>query len=147
MQGACRHTNDANTQASMHESFIEKGSFVRWHAAIFSSFAVEHDIRRDESTADESSAIKELLSSVAGVGGRDLTGLHVATTKGLLKGVSRFGKGRDGGDRLGSEGRGFGGSMEGSSGCLSSFGKLLEARCDGHRPTKYESHDERCEFC
>ena len=34
--------------------------------------------------------------------------------------------------------------MEGSSGFLSSFGKLLKARCDGHRPTKDESHDDRC---
>ena len=100
MQGACRHTNHANTQAGMHKSFVEIGPFVRWHAAIFSSFTVEHDIRRDESTADESSAIKELLSSAAGVGGRNLTGLHVTATERLLESVSRFGERSNGRDRL-----------------------------------------------
>lgn len=108
MQGARRHANDPNPQASVHESFVQKGSLVGWHAAIFTSFAVEHEICGDDSTADDGGAIKEPLTHAAGVRTRDLAArLHIRATEGLLEGISRLGEGFDGRNRLCGEGRGF----------------------------------------
>lgn len=93
MQSARRHTDDANTQTGVHEGFVEKGPFVRWHAAIFPSLTVEHEVRGDHGAANEGSAVKELLGDAAAVGAYDLaTRLHVGATEGLLEGISRFGE-------------------------------------------------------
>lgn len=93
MQGARRHTDDANTQAGVHEGFVEKGPFVRRHTAIFPSLAVEHDVRGDHGATNEGGAVEELLGDTAAVGAHDLaTRLHVCATEGLLEGISRFGE-------------------------------------------------------
>ena len=97
MQSACRHTNDPNTQASMHKGFIKECPFVRWHAAVFPSLAVEHEIRGDDGSTNDGGAIKELLSHAAGFRAHGLTtGLDVGTTESLLEGISRFGECGDG---------------------------------------------------
>ena len=101
MQSACRHTNDPNTQASMHKGFIEEGPFVRRHATVFSTLAVEHEIRGDDGSTNDGGSIKELLSHAAGVRAHGLTaGLDVGTTEGLLEGISRFGECGDGSNGL-----------------------------------------------
>ena len=101
MQSARRHTNDSNAQPSMHKGFVEEGPFVRWHAAIFPSLAVEQDVRGDDGPAYDGGAIKELLRHAGRVRTHDLAaGLHVGATEGLLEGISRFGERGDGGDRF-----------------------------------------------
>ena len=101
MQSACRYTNDPNTQTSMHKGFIKERPFVRRHAAVFSSLAVEHEICGDDSSTDDSGSIKELLSYAASVRAHGLTaGLDISTTEGLLEGISRFGECGDGSDGL-----------------------------------------------
>ena len=81
----------------MHKGFIQKLPFVRWHTAIFSSLAIEYDVRGDDRAANDGGAIKELLTRAAGVGARDLAaGLHIVAAEGLLEGISRFSERRDG---------------------------------------------------
>lgn len=127
----------------MHESLIKERPFVRWHAAIFSRLAVEHEVRGDHSTTNDCGAIEELLSHAAGIGGRDLAArLYVGTTERLLEGISRFGEGSDGRNSLRGESRVFRRAVEGSSGDLSSFRKLFDTCGYGHRPTKDERHDK-----
>lgn len=93
VQGARRHPDDANTQAGVHEGFVEESPFVRRHAAIVPGLAVEHDVRGDNGAANEGGAVKELLGDAAAVGPHDLAArLHVGTTEGLLEGISRFGE-------------------------------------------------------
>lgn len=145
MQSICRHSNDANTQPSMHESFIQECPFVRRHTAIFSSLTVEDEIRRDYRTADDSGAIEESLGHAAGIRARDLAArLYVGATEGMLEGISRVDEGSDGRDRFCGEGFRSRRVMKCTACGLSSFGKLFEACGDGHGPTKNEGHDYCC---
>lgn len=145
MQSTCRHTNDPNTQPSMHEGFIQECPLVGGHAAIFPSLAVKHEIRGDDSTADDTSAVEEPLSHTTGVRARNLAArLHVGATEGLLEGISRLGEDTDGRNRLCGAGRGFQRAMECTACGLSGFGNLLDTRGDGHRPTKDKRHDRCC---
>lgn len=135
MQGARRHANDPNTQARMHESFVQKRPFVRRHAPIFARLAVEHEVRGDHRAADDGGAVEEPLRHAAGIGARDLAaGLHVGTAERLLEGISRLDERRQG--RGGLEGRGFGRAVECTACGLRAFGELFEACGDGHRPTE-----------
>ena len=97
MQCACGHTDDPNTQAGMHKGFVKERPFKRWHAAIFSSLAVEDYICGDDGAADDGGAIEQPLSHAAGVRARDLaTRLHVGPMEGMLEGIARFGERSDG---------------------------------------------------
>lgn len=101
MQSACRHTNDPNAQTSMHKGFIKECPFVRRHAAVFSSLAVEHEIGGNDGSTDDGGSIEELLSYAASVRAHSLTArLDIGTMEGLLEGISRFGECGDGSDRL-----------------------------------------------
>ena len=81
----------------MHKGFVKERPFERWHAAIFSSLAVEDDIRGDDGAADDGGAIKQPLRHAAGVRARDLAArLHVGAAEGLLEGIARFGERSDG---------------------------------------------------
>ena len=81
----------------MHKGFIKECPFVRRHAAVFSSLAVEHEIRGDDRSTNDGSSIEKLLSHATGVRAHGLTaGLDVSTTEGLLEGISRFGECGDG---------------------------------------------------
>lgn len=145
MQGAGRHADDADAQAGMHKGFVQEGPLVGGHAAVLSRLAVEHEVGGDDGTANDGGAIEKLLGDGAGVGGGNLAaGLHIGATEGLLEGISGFGQGGDGRNRFEGESGGFRGAMEGSGGDLGSFGKLLEACGDGHRPTKDEGHTDDC---
>lgn len=73
MQCACGHTNDADAQSSVQKRLIEIGAFVGWHAAIFTSLAVEDQVDCKECTTEDGAAIDEALGQVAlcdGIGGR-----------------------------------------------------------------------------
>lgn len=73
MQCACGHTNDADAQSSVQKRLIEIGAFVWWHAAIFTSLAVEDQVDCKECTTEDGAAIDEALGQVAlcdGIGGR-----------------------------------------------------------------------------
>ena len=85
----------------MNKGFIEECPFVRRHAAVFSSLAVEHDIRGDDGSPNDGGSVKELLSHAAGVRAHSLTaGLDVGTTESLLECISRFGECGDGSNGL-----------------------------------------------
>lgn len=91
MQGACRHTDDPDTQASMHEGVVQIRPFVGRHTTIFPGLAVEHEVRGGYRTADDGGAIEELLRHAPGIRGRVLAALlHIGAAEGLLEDISSF---------------------------------------------------------
>ncbi len=125
MQCARRDTYDPEPHPRVQEGLVQVAALERWHAAIFSGFAVEEQVGANQGGADQSRADDELLSEIARVRPRRLVRLlDVVAAKGILKGGAGFGKrGRQGGFGVGSR------AVECADGCRrGGFGDLLESR-------------------
>ena len=66
MQSSRRDTDDPNTEASMHEGFIEVSALEGWHAAILACFPIKDEVGNDESAADDGCTVEQPLAQVAG---------------------------------------------------------------------------------
>ena len=61
MQCLCCDADDADAQACVQEGLVEVLTLKRWHAAIFSCFAVEDEVCGEDCSADDGSAVEEAL--------------------------------------------------------------------------------------
>ena len=61
MQCLCCDADDADTQARVQEGLVEIFPLKRWHAAIFSCFAVEDEVCGEDRSTDDGSAVEEAL--------------------------------------------------------------------------------------
>ena len=137
MQSPSSNTNNPDTKSSVHKGFIQIRPFKRRHSAVFSSFAVEDEVRCHDSSTDDSCAIDQLLGQVAlrSIGGL----LHVGATECILEGLPGFGEdGGRGETRLrlsGLERR----VVDEASG-VRGFRQLTESRRNGKGASQEERH-------
>ena len=137
MQSPSSDTDDTNTKSSVQERLVQEAALKRGHAAIFSGFAVEDQVRCKDSTTDDGRSVKQLLSKVASL---DIVGrLHVGAAESILEGLTGLCENGDGTGRLGLSG--LEGRVVDETSAVSGFGDLPKRRRNGERASHEERHD------
>lgn len=90
VQGARSNTDDTESKASVHESFVQEAPLVSGHSAIFAGLTVEDEVRSQDGTTNDGSTVQQLLSEVTLIGVVGL--LHVGPTEGILEGLTGLGE-------------------------------------------------------
>lgn len=136
MQSASSDTNDTNTKSSVHKRLVQVAALKRRHATILSGFAVEDEVRCQDSTTDDSGTVDQLLGDVATL--NIVGGLHVGATESILEGLTGLCEDGDGTGRLGL---GLEGRIVDETSAIRRFGDLPKRRRDGERASQEERHD------